>query len=433
MNFAPLKEAFDSLSVYPSGWLFPALLVALSLLAQAIFVGSEMALTALDRARLQELAKQDRRFSTLVDFLEAPTWVLGATLIGANTALAAFAATGIYALLPHLGKWSPGVVLLCLPLTLLFGDVLPKSIFQNRPLPLAIALIWPLRFLGLLFRPLLRALSSISQSLTQGGKRSPSEPLFVLREELKLRIQEESASPDLRPLERHMLTRIFDFSETRASQVMMPLIDVFTVADHSPLREAVTSLAEQGFSRFPVCRNRSDNIVGILYAFDILYEEDLSQPTGGFMRPALYVPETMPIPRLLLELRRKRVGMAIVVDEYGRAQGVVTLEDVLEEIVGDIEDEYDRQANKWQRVAPGEIRLNARMELQELEGLLGLHLPRGSYDTVAGLLLAAFGHIPQTGAIWRYEQLTFVVRSTSERAIQEVSVIDRRIKPTPTI
>ena len=406
--------------------MIPLLLLLACILLQGLFTGAEMALTAINEERLgliEAAGAPPRRVKQIRDFLKNPSPVLQSTLLGINLVVVGSATLNVYIVWTRLGDLQPLWVLTLLPATLLVGDVLPKSYFQARAITWAPRLIGVMVLLSRLLRPMLATMETLSRLVTRAkGVDSPVRS-FVVREELKLRIQDQTSTPELKPLEREMLSRIFEFREITVGEVMIPLIDVHAISIDRPILDAVQILVEHGHSRVPVYRERVDNVVGVLYAFDLLYESDLGQPVSRFTRQAFYVPHTQLISQLLIELQRKRIGMAIVVDEYGGSEGAITLEDILEEIVGDIEDEYDHKNQKWRKMGTHEYIVAARLELDTLTELTHVQLPEGQFDTVAGFLLWKLGHIPRVGESVRHQNLIFTVRKATERAIHEVSVV----------
>jgi CBS domain containing-hemolysin-like protein len=203
---------------------------------------------------------------------------------------------------------------------------------------------------------------------------------------------------------------------------MTPLVDMVAVSEESLSGEAIELTVQTGYSRLPVYRERIDNIVGRIEARDLLAAPRDDIPVAQLMRPVHFVPESKRIDELFREMRDEADPMRIVVDEYGGSVGVVTLEDLLEEILGDIEDERDHAAPGIRATAPDEWRVPARTELEELEEAIGHSLPPGDYETVAGLLLAALGRIPEPGEKVRVGRHVFYIEAASERAIEMVKV-----------
>jgi CBS domain containing-hemolysin-like protein len=176
-----------------------------------------------------------------------------------------------------------------------------------------------------------------------------------------------------------------------------------------------------GFSKFTVYRDRIDNIIGVFKAFDILNESE-EEGIKKYIKNAYYVPETKSIDELLVELEKNREGMGVVVDEYGGAVGIITIEDILEEIVGEIEDEYDVKEELYRKIGEKKYIVNVRMEVDKINEILDLNLPKGDYETLGGFILERMGKIPKVGEVLRYNNITFIIKKGTNRFISEVIV-----------
>lgn len=216
-----------------------------------------------------------------------------------------------------------------------------------------------------------------------------------------------------------MIHKIIDFGETTVQEVMVPLIEVAALPSEATVAEAVAMVNEHHFARIPVYEERIDQIVGIVHAFDLL-SADPAAPLRPLIRTAYYVPETKLVDDLLQEMQRRRLQMAIVVDEYGGVVGIVTVEDLLEEIVGEIEDEYDEEPPPLRRLADGSYIIDARMDVDRLNEELGIKLPEGEYETLGGFLLAILQKIPDTGEEVRYGGMHFLITESDTRSILKV-------------
>ena len=249
----------------------------------------------------------------------------------------------------------------------------------------------------------------------------PKEKLFVTREELKLILKMSKKGGDLTTGEVNMINRLFDFSHTTVKEAMIPLIEVSAVEDTDTVKEAIEIISKKGYSRLPVYQERIDNIIGIVNSFDLL-NTSYDQPIKSLIRTKLFVPESKPIDELMVDMQKKRNHLAIVVDEYGGTTGIITIEDILEEIVGDIKDEYDIDERLYHKTGWNKYIINARMEIDQIRERLHLSLPDGDFETLGGFLLEKFGHIPKAGEILKYQDITFTIVSADERSIGEVRI-----------
>ena len=223
-----------------------------------------------------------------------------------------------------------------------------------------------------------------------------------------------------------MIRRVFAFTEAVVEEAMVPLIHVVAVAETATCAEAVEHMIKSGHSRLPIFRERVDDITGVVLHQDLMAETDWTRPVAEIARTPLFVPETKRVDHLLLDLRRARLRMAVAVDEYGGSVGIITVEDLLEEIVGDIEDESDSETTRVRRVGDREWIALGHAEREHLEATVGLVLPDGDFETVAGYILTITGRIPKSGEQVDAGGFLLTVNKANDRAVQEVHI--RRIR-----
>jgi putative hemolysin len=407
--------------------LLTALLMLLCLVAEGFFSGSELGVVSADRMKLRHAAAKGSRGAKLaLEMLEKrPEWLLSTTLVGTNIAVvtnSTIATALMISLFGEIGSWL--AVLLVAPLIWVFGEIVPKSVFQQRADVLTPYVIYILRFFSILFAPILVFFVTLSRFLSRmAGSRDEHNP-FTLREQIQTMVQMPAQEGDIQPVEKTMIRRMFSFSETTVQQVMVPLIDVDAVEQGISVREAVRFAVAKSHVRFPVYEERVDRVIGVLNTLDLLGVDD-QQPIAAFVRPARYVPASKSAETLLVELRKEGDAIAVVVDEFGGAAGIVTIEDIVEEVVEDIQDEYDRQEKpaEWlQRLGPRDYLVSARADLAMLGERLGLKLPQGRYATLAGFLLEHTREIPRPGEIIEVSGIKFTVLRATAQAVQEVQV-----------
>jgi putative hemolysin len=400
------------------------LLIALFLLLEGFLSGSEIAMVAADRKRLNRLAHSGSRWDRLTfRILKEPSWFLSTTLVGSNLAEVANAALVTSIMVSLYGsRGDLYAFLLLTPLILIFGEVLPKTLLQQKAdqwVRKIIPVIW---VVSLILYPLVwfmsKATLAVSRLLKQEGEVRP----MVTREELQLLLREEGGGGDINPLEQDIIRRIFRFSTTKVKETMIPLVEVVVLEETCTVEEAIASVRRENYSRYPVYRHRVDNIVGILYSLDLLGAEGEGNTIQPYTRPISYFPETKPVDELLVEMQRSQETLAAVVDEYGGAVGIVTVEDILEEVVGEIEDEYDLNQPFYRRMGPKKLWINARMEIDHINETLKLGLPRGDYETLGGFVLERLGRVPLTGEVFRYKKMLFEVLKSNEKSVQEIRV-----------
>jgi CBS domain containing-hemolysin-like protein len=355
--------------------------------------------------------------------LQRPDRLLTTTLVGTNLCVvtSSTAATVLCLLLLGEGREYYAMVLLA-PLVLLFGEMVPKAYFRQHADRLAPLLAPPLQLCLRLFGPLTTVVHRTSMLFLTPFRIAPSDrDHYIPREELKFLVREGRYQADLDRGERRMIHKIIDFGETTVREAMIPLIETVAVPASATVAEAVAVVSEHRFSRIPLFEERIDQIVGIVHAFDLL-SADPGTPLAPLIRPAHYVPETKLVADLFQEMRRGRFHMAVVVDEYGGVVGIVTIKDLLEEIVGEIEDEYDEEPPPLKRLPDGSYLVDARLEVERLRDELGIQLPEGEYETLGGFLLHLFQKIPDTGEEVQYGRMRFVVAESDKRSIVKVRI-----------
>jgi putative hemolysin len=400
------------------------ILIGCLLLLEAFFSGSEMALILCDRIKIRHRAGEGVKGAQIAErLLQRPDRLLATTLVGTNLCVvtSSTAATVLCLFLLGEGREYYAMVLLA-PLVLLFGEMVPKAYFRQHADRLAPLLAPPLYLCLRLFAPLTTIVHRASTVLlTPLGIAPPERDYYATRAELKFLVQEGRHQAGLDTGERRMIHKISDFGETTVREAMIPLIETVAVPASASVADAVAVVGEHQFSRLPVYVDRIDEIVGIVHAFDLLSAEP-GTPLAPLIHPAHYVPETKLVADLFQEMRRGRFHMAVVVDEYGGVVGIVTIKDLLEEIVGEIEDEYDEEPPPLKRLPDGSYLVDARLEVERLRDELGVHLPEGEYETLGGFLLHLFQRIPDTGEEVQHGGIRFVVAASDRRSIIKVRI-----------
>ena len=410
------------------------LLVVLCLLASAFFSAAEMAFIAANRIRLRHLAEQGVRVARgYLEAFQQPERLLSTAMMGVTIAHVSASALTTALLLPWFDrKAALWATVILTPVMLVFGEILPKTLTQQRATAVALRIFDPLRAAAWLLAPVVWTANIMVGAILRGlGYRERRDP-FVSRDDLRLLFQvEPQGTTDVKEEEREMIEGIFDLGETNVREIMVPLVDVVAVPEEATVEEAVARIRESGHSRLPVYRERIDHVIGIVTALDLLQRGATEEGVKALLRPAYYVPETKRIDELLRELQRQRIQLAVVVDEYGGSEGIVSVEDVVEEIVGEIEDEHERQPSTLTSLPDGSYLVAARLGIDELNEALEWDVPKKDYETVGGLILSALGRIPRPGEqviLGRYE---LSVVDADERRILKVKVKARDQGRTP--
>ncbi len=319
---------------------------------------------------------------------------------------------------------------LLLPLIFVSAELLPRGLMPTEPEPLAAALSTPLMCLHHLFWPFVWATDHFVQALERRAGGHAEGRTTTTLEDLQLLVDHESGSTDMAVGERAMISRILDFHRLTASDCMISLKDVCAVSADATVREAAAVVAREGYSRLPVFRDRLDEVVGILHHVDLLRAEGPDKPASALMRPPLFVPGTQEIDDILVILQRRAASAAVVVDEFGKTLGLLTLEDILEEIVGQIDDEFDDGERLFRPAPDGGYLIGARAPLEKLREVFGLPFEADAeMETLAGFVLGQLKHIPAIGEfIDLGGGVRLTVQRATERAVEEL-LLTGPVKP----
>jgi magnesium and cobalt exporter, CNNM family len=404
-------------------------LALLCLLATMFFSAAEMAFIAANRLKLRHLAEEGNRVAE--QYLEAfrrPERVLSTAMMGVTVSHIIASSAATRSVLPTLGPYAPLVVTAVLtPLMLIFGEIFPKTLAREWATSMILKLYRPLTWASVLLAPFVMVANAVVTAVLRlGGSRQVDGRAFVSREELKALLQMEPGEADVTTQEAEMIDKIFDLGDTTVREVMVPLVDLAMLADTAAPDEAIAIIQRRGFSRLPVYRERETNIVGVVTAMDLLQRGAEVRALSELMRVPYFVPETKRIDDLLREMQRGRLHMAIVVDEYGGSTGAITLEDILEQIVGKIEDEHDRTPASVERLPDGSYWVAARTHIDELNETLDWNLPKQDYETMAGLVLATLHRIPRTGEEFQIPGYAITVLEADSRRVVAVKIAPLR-------
>jgi CBS domain containing-hemolysin-like protein len=401
---------------------------AVCLVTEAFFSGSEIAVVSADRAILRRRAAEGDRAAQLVEeFLGTPQRLFATTLIGTNVSVVTSTTVVTLALLQRGTEMGEALAVAILsPIILIFGEIVPKTLFQQHADRWVTGLIYPLRAASVLLTPIAFLLGRFTSFVARVLKVEEKSAL-VTRDELRLLLESSSGTSETQipEGERTMISNVLDFGDTTVYDVMVPLSEVTALPEDTTLSEAAIEVADKQHTRIPIYRERVDQIVGVLHAFDLLGTEAAGKKgtIADVARPPIYVPESKRTVDLLVELQRAGQQLAVVVDEYGGATGICAIEDILEEIVGEIEDEYDRGPSPIRQEGPGLFRVQARTSIAQVNQTLRTELPEGEdYESVAGLILDHLKRIPREGETLRVGGSVITVVGASDRAIEEVRI-----------
>ncbi len=416
---------------------------------EAVFVSAEIALVSIRRSRVQQLVEEDRRGAARVRRLVGePGRFLAVSQIGLTFIgffASAFAAVSLADRLKALLEGVPvihdsaGAIALVIVTALLslytivFGELLPKTLALAHPEAFAIGLSGPIDVIGRILAPLVAFLTGITRVVAGAMGASVTQEVRISAEELMLIIERGGEQGVLEAEEEQMIHAVIELGDRRVHEVMVPRTTIAALPATATMDEAIQTIVEEGHSRIPVYEESVDEVVGILYAKDLLpYLRDAAGPRPALralLRAPVFVPESMSVDDLLHEFQRRKVHLAIVLDEYGGTAGIVTIEDLLEEIVGEIQDEYDVEEPMVERLSEDEARVDGRAAVDELGELFDMEIEledQDEYDTVGGLIYHRIGGIPAPGDRVEVDGLVLTVETVDGRRVDKVLVVRRR-------
>jgi magnesium and cobalt exporter, CNNM family len=404
-------------------------LLVVSLVLAGFAAASETALTSVSRLRIRSLADEgDRRAAVVVRLHNQPNAYLS-TILSINTVaviVASTSATLIIANTYHsFPDWAGTVILSAI--VLVFCEIAPKSLALRFNERLSLILGPPVAGLTRLLRPLVSALTLVSNSLLRAATRGRNVVgPFVTEEELRLMLHLGQQQGVVEYGEREMISGILEMTDKTVREVMVPRIDVVAIEANGTVGELIELVVKHGHSRIPVYEESMDNIIGVVYAKDLLRETTRNgdrRRIRTLMREPYFTPEVKHVGELLHEMQERKVHMAVVVEEHGGTAGIVTFEDLIEEIVGPIRDEYDvAEQEEVQFLNDCEVLLNARFPVDDIKDLLHLDVGETESDSIGGLVYERLGEIPSAGATIRLGDATLTVEQVRRQSIQLVRI-----------
>jgi CBS domain containing-hemolysin-like protein len=411
--------------------------IVLLLLVAAFFAMAETAIARVGRVKALHLAQEKKRGADqLVKIVEDPAPYLNVVLL--LTLLCHITATVLATSLALRNFDSAGesiAVVLMTVLIFVFAELVPKTYTVQFTDRAALTMAPLVGFLGRLFRPLGNLLLLVTNGvmLILPGRPLPKGP-FISEEEIRHLVDIAEEEEEIEEEERELIHSIFEFGDTVVREVMVPRTDMVAIRADATLDEAMAKIIEAGLSRIPIYEGDTDNIIGVLYAKDLLkrvHEGKRDAKLSSLGRAPTFVPEQKKVSELLREMQDQRVHMAIVVDEYGGTAGLVTIEDLIEEIVGEIVDEYDQEEPLVEPIDDHTMRVDAKMPIDEVNELLDVELPDEEWDTVGGLVFGLTGRVPIVGETVRYDSLEFTTERVTGRRIQKI-LISKSVAPPET-
>jgi putative hemolysin len=408
-------------------------LVGLVLL-NAFFVAAEYGLVTSRRTRIMELEHQgNKRARSVLRITADPPRFISAMQLGVTIASLAIGALGEQVLAHRFDRIMASFLAVILALLLItyvevvIGELVPKAIALGHPERTALAVSTPVRLFFIVFRPLIWLLQGSTNAVLRLIRlEAPNRHEAHSEAELRMLLSSSAEQGEIEHEEQQMVNKVFDFADKHVADVMVPRPEVVAISITLPPEEALQAVLESPYTRYPVYRESLDDIVGILHIRDLVaalnHRDIAAVDLERLIRPAYMVPETKDLGALLTEFRRTNNHLAVVIDEYGQMEGIVTLEDLLEEIVGEIEDEFDLPDEAIERIDEHTVRIDGTFPIEDFNTEFRVELPHEGYHTVAGFVLGELGHAAEPGDEVDHDGIVFNVDAVEGQRIDRITV-----------
>lgn len=416
----------------------------------AFFAASEMAIVSIRQSRLKPLIEEGNKSAKIVDkFIEEPSKLLATIQVGVTFAGFFASALGAKTIAVHLSdilkRSNQSVIsayadtisffvitLIISYITLVLGELVPKRMALEWSEKIALSVARPILFLSKIAFPVVKLLTSSTNLIVKlmGGS-AKSHDDQITEEEIRLMINVGEEKGIIRETETEMINSIFEFDDTVVKEVMTPRTDIAAININASLEEIMDVIVEEHFSRIPVYEETIDNIIGLLYVKDLFgmmkYGREFEISLKDIIRPAYFVPEYKKIDELFKEMQKSKTHIAIVIDEYGGTAGLITIEDLLEEIVGNIFDEYDDEILEYEKLDENTYLINGMLSIDEVNDIMHTELPEDEmeFDTISGMILSLSGKMPEVGDEVEFDGVEFRIEEVDDKRITKIKVKKR--------
>ncbi|MEA3475161.1 MAG: hemolysin family protein [Candidatus Cloacimonadota bacterium] len=399
------------------------IIVAVFFIGSAFFSGIETGMISIDKLKLKHQSEKDKKKKHIYNFVSNPDKVLGTTLIGTNISVVIVSSV-FTAYIVKKGVLSEAIATLILAGALLvFAEIIPKIILRSKAEYAIPKLFFIIRFFAFIFTPVIWVLSKINYGILKLLRisRRKSTQIFT-KEDLSYLLGEAEKNGEVRKDGHDLIEEVLDFRDLTAKNIMIPRTNIIGIKTETPIKEVIELSRKEGFTRFPVYKNDIDHVEGMLVIHDLLDVADISEPAGKYMRNAYFVPEVMKATTLLKKMQKNKTPLAIIVDEYGGTAGIISIEDLLEELVGEIEDEYDAEEKDIFKINENSYMISGEVEIERLIEDYNLNIEQGDYETLAGLLITKFERIPHYNEKCLIKNYEFTIKQVTAKKIEKVLV-----------
>ena len=415
--------------VLDSDRVWKIVILIICLVLSALFSASETALMSLSKIRVKQMIENREKGANRINkLLSDPSRLLSAILIGNNVVNIGASSLMTSLAIDAFGNTGVGVATGIMTLLILvFGEITPKSLAAKNSEKISVSLSGFIEFVTNLLTPISFVLNIITDFLVKllGGEVDKKKP-FITQEELKTIVNVSYKEGVLEGEEKDMIYNVFDFSDSQVNDVMVPRTEIVAIDVDLPYEEIIKIINKEQYSRIPVYENTIDNIIGILYVKDLLFMDVNKESTFDlrkYIRQPYFTPEYKSIKELFKEMRTNRNHMVVIIDEYGGTEGIVTIEDVVEEIVGDIEDEYDKKIKEIEVIKEDEYLVNGNVRIDIINELIGTHIESEDFDTIAGFVIGIIDRLPEAGEEIEYENIRFIIENIDRNRIKKIRIL----------
>ncbi len=401
------------------------LIILIFFILAGFFSGMETGLISLKKYKIEKEAKSDSEKKEILDFLNSPDKILGTTLFGTNISVVIVSTLSVYLIKKYHSNIDQNLFSLIIAgFLLVFSEIIPKAIFRDSSHKLVPRYFSLLKVFYNLFKPFVKIISHIQSKLGKILKleREQTEN-YLTHDDLSYIVASTKNDNTIIKDQKEMLQEALEFATKKVENVMKHRTEIVAIEENTPILEVIKIAKQHGFSRFPVYKNELDKIQGILIIYDILKKKNIEHlKAKDLMRDAFFAPETMNALALLTDMKTQKRSMAIIVDSYGGTAGIVTIEDLLEELMGDIQDEYDSESTEDIKKIKDHYIIKGFVEIEKINDELNIDLPEGDYETIAGLIINKLKRIPTMGTKLKIKNYLLKVEKSDRRKIDTVKL-----------
>jgi putative hemolysin len=392
----------------------------------ALFSASETALTSLSKIRIRQMVEEEVKGANLINKLvENPSKMLSAILVGNNVMNIGSSALATSIAIKQFGERGVGIATgIMTILVLIFAEITPKSLASRNPEKVSLKVSRCIFFLTTLLNPVAIVFTYITNFIIKlfGGKGYITKP-FITEEELKAMLDVSHEEGVLEIEERKMINNVFEFGDSQVKDVMVPRTDIIAIEVSSSYREVLKTFREEQFSRIPVYRENIDDVIGILHLKKLAFIDEKDFDINEALRDAYFTYEYKKTTELFEEMRKERASVTIVLDEYGGTSGLVTMEDLVEEIVGEIEDEYDDYEIGIEVIKEDEYIIDGSIKIDLVNEMIGTSIESEDFDSIGGFVIGELGRFPDKGQTLEYENIKFIIEEIDKNRIKKLKVL----------